>query len=179
MKKIITAIVLSALVFGGGLSAQERQNAVFVDLGYPLAGLILGGFGIGGGYERALLPQVSVRANVGYLGFSVSDYDFTGFDISAGARFYPLRTAVSKLYIEGALGYSPISVTYKSEEASTNLFTVAGVVGWKAVFGVGFFLEPYIGYRYGIGELNLPSGLNSISYSATGLSYGIGLGWAF
>jgi hypothetical protein len=177
-------MVVLAIVFGGGLSSafaqeRERQNAVFVDLGYPIAGLLLGGFGIGAGYERAFLPQISVRGNVGYIGYSNSDLDFMGFDIGAGLRYYPLSSAVGKFYIEGGFVYSPILIKHKGEEAASNIFVIAASLGWKVIYKTGFFLEPYIGYKIGIGELNMPKGLSSVSYDPSGLAYGIGLGWAF
>lgn len=189
MKKMLVAIIVASVAAGGALPSvfaqeTEKKNAVFVDLGYPILGLISGGFGIGLGYERALLPQLSVRGNVGYLGFDATDSNsntlkYVGFDLVAGLRYYPLNSAISKLYLEGAFGVSPISMTYKGEKVNSSPVTIAVTAGWKAVFGGGLFLEPYVGYRRAIGEVKFPNNAPSISYDVNGLTYGFGLGWAF
>ncbi|MDR0670029.1 MAG: hypothetical protein LBF95_08100 [Treponema sp.] len=183
MKRIIMVCVL--VLVSGCVFAQEmpretgKKNAVFVDLGYPIMGLIFGGFGIGGGYERAALPQVSISGNVGYVGFTLNDVEYLGFDISAVIRYYPSGMAVSKFYI-GAMGScSPLSITYNGSKETSYPLTVAGMAGWKNVAGGGFFWEPYVGYRKSFGELKLPAGLGNLDYELTGLMFGVGLGWAF
>jgi hypothetical protein len=53
------------------LSAQttpaNKKNYAFVDFAPLLAGVLLGGFGIGGGYERALTNYFSVVGYFDYL----------------------------------------------------------------------------------------------------------------
>jgi hypothetical protein len=176
MKK--TIVLCMALVIAGSAGAQEK-NALFVDLGYPLVGLIYGGFGIGGGYERALLPQLSVYGNAGYVGFTLEDLDYLEFDVSAGLRYYPMGNAVRGFYIGGLAGVSPITMSYGSDRASSFPVTVAGLVGWKIITASGFFWEPYLGYRFVFGEVKLPAGTGQFNYDPEGPAFGIGIGWAF
>jgi hypothetical protein len=177
MKKTIV-LCMALLVIAGSAGAQEK-NALFVDLGYPLVGLIYGGFGIGGGYERALLPQVSVYGNAGYVGFTLEDLDYLGFDVSAGLRYYPMSNAVRGFYIGGLAGVSPITMSYSGDRTISFPVTVAGLVGWKGIVAGGFFWEPYVGYRWVFGEMKLPAGVGQTDYDLEGLTFGIGIGWAF
>ncbi|MDR2376954.1 MAG: hypothetical protein LBD96_11025 [Treponema sp.] len=182
MKKMIAACMLAFVILPVFAQEPEKKNAVFVDLSYPLMGLIYGGFGIGGGYERALLPQVSAGGNFGYVGFSLENIEYLGFDIRADIRYYPLGTAISKFYIGAIASCSSISITYNSSRQTSYPFTVAGIAGWKGVSGSGFFWEPYVGYRKAFGELKLPAGTGNIDHLSNlinGLVFGIGLGWAF
>jgi hypothetical protein len=188
MKNILAALVV-VFVSGGALpsvSAQdvsarkaEKKNAVFVDAGYLLLGLIYEGYGLGGGYERALLPQLSVRGNVGYMNFLLDGLGYRGFDINAALRYYPSGEAVHKFFIEGIASYTPLSLTYNSSREDSNIFALALTVGWKSVFGGGFFLEPSIGYRKAFGDMKLPVGVALSQYELTGPVFGLGLGWAF
>jgi hypothetical protein len=185
---LIAAFVFISL-FGGGLSSvyaqeqvkpKEPKSAVYVDLGYLITGLTLGGFGLGLGYEHALLPRLSVRGAVSGIGYQAdSSLTFLGFDIGAGVRYYPLGSAVAKFYLGGELAYSPISISYLDSEANSNIFSAALMAGWKIVFSNRFFMEPYIGYRAAMGELKLPSSIRSVSYNASGFMWGIGIGRTF
>ncbi|MDR0731267.1 MAG: hypothetical protein LBF63_06320 [Treponema sp.] len=190
MKRLIAVCMLAlviAPVFAqdpGQESARdpEKKNAVFVDAGYLLMGLIYGGFGIGGGYERALLPQLSVAGNFGYVGFSLENMEYLGFEIRVDVRYYPFGTAPGKFYIGAVTSCASISITYNSSRETSYPVTVAGIAGWKGVSGGGFFWEPYVGYRKGFGELKLPAGAGSsdhLSGLINGLFFGVGLGWVF
>jgi hypothetical protein len=178
-RKILVLLLIS--IFAVSSFAQEKKNAVFVDFGSTIIGVMNGGFGIGFGYERALSDNFSVMVSASYIGFTIAGYkyDTEYLGISAGlrARYYPLSNPVGGWYIDIGGGYSYIGITY-DEKATSNIFEAGILTGWKFIFRPGFFLEPGIRYTFVFGEINTPSGSASIS-AVGGFSFWLGLGWAF
>jgi hypothetical protein len=188
MRKLFVLFALTIFMLGGlsSLAAQERKNAVYVDLGYLITGLTTnGGIGFGLGYERALGSYLSFKGNLGFLGiFKNNDESFLGFDVVANIRAYPMGSALGKFYLEGHFDYTPITITMNNAAAQSHIFFAGAEIGWKGIFKNGLFLEPYIGYAFHVsGDLNVPGpGTGTESYSVdslTGLKLGISLGWAF
>jgi hypothetical protein len=73
--------------------------------------------------------------------------------------------------------YSYIAVSY-GDKADSHILEAGVLTGWKFVFGGGFFLEPGLGYRFTLGDVNTPIGSASIP-PIGGFTWWLGLGWAF
>ena len=194
MKKFVFSLILGGLVANAAF-AQEVENAIFVDLTPTLVtGLLTiasadsSGFGIGLGYERGLSDNLALQIPLAYVGYTLPGsglvLELKYFSIASGAhiRFYPLSTAVRGFFIDGGCDYTFVSIEYGSDKADSHVFTPNAKAGWKFIFGDdgGFFLEPGLGYRYGIGDVKVPVGSGDPSLPATqGLLIWLGLGAAF
>jgi hypothetical protein len=184
MKKIIASLIFAGFVSTASFS-QEAENAVFVNFGSTLVGVLAGGFGVGLGYERGLSDHLSVQAVFSYIGFStkgsqfIADTEYLGIGFEAHARLYPLGTAVQGLFLDVGGEYSYISVEF-NEKLESSIFRAEAKAGWKFVFGggSGFFLEPGVCYGIIFGELKLPAGAASVP-AVGGLGFWLGMGWAF
>ncbi|MDR2803505.1 MAG: hypothetical protein LBB22_04350 [Treponema sp.] len=187
-KKTVFAIVLTAILSVQSF-AQEIPNAVFVDFGTTISGVLLGGFGIGLGYERGLSDYISVMISAAYIGFVLEgetfgsytrpDTIYTGISVGAHARVYPLADVVRRWFIDVGGNYSHITIEF-GDKADSDLFEIGAVTGWKFVFGdsSGFFLEPGLGYTFVFGDINTPLGSADIP-ATDGFRLWLGLGWAF
>jgi hypothetical protein len=184
MKKKILGFVLAGLITVPTF-AQEIPNAIFVDIGPGLIYGILGGFGIGGGYERALNDHFSVMATAWGGGVTISGNlgDTSVFTISGGprARLYPLGHAVKGLFVDAGADFLYMSATV-NDDSATGVIGTAGIkAGWKIVFGSdgGFFLEPGFGYKVCLfGEVNGPD-ISVTIPTFVGPELWLGLGAAF
>ena len=194
MKKGISVVLLAVLVAGGVFAQEEerreKQNAVFLDVGPLFMGLLLGGFGIGAGYERAINNSFSAMGHFDILMFTLrDDIDYKepvfAFDIDVHGRWYPLKSALAKLFVDVGVGYGSFSDKVEPKAAyietmkyTVHILSIGAKAGWKFILGPGFVLEPSLGYSYAF-ELanNRPGGATKLTIG--GLSYSIGLGWAF
>jgi hypothetical protein len=161
---------------GVGEVGSNPQNAVQVDLGYLLAGLLGGGFGIGGAYERAFTDQISVKAMGGFITWSLVDATFV--DVYGEARYYIWPTGLNGLFVGGGAGLTLVSYSSGTESFSYVWPGILGEVGYKFTFGddpqSGFFAEPFLGFQGVFGSLDA-----DITYSYGGFNYGVGLGYSF
>ena len=161
--------------------AQGVQNTVFVDAGMTIMGLLGGGLGIGGGYERRITRHLSLLGNFDYLEMPYDTSSGTEkIKIIGGSlhsRVYPLGTALTGWLVGLGAGYSygfspalddNIGVPYIS--ARTGLKWILGKTS-------GFVLEPALGYNMVLlGE----SASNSVkSAMKNNFFIAMGLGWAF
>jgi len=163
--------------------AQERNSAVFVDLGSTIAGVMGGGFGIGFGYEQGIADNISLLVNASYIGFTIDggilnhDTEFLGISAGLGVRYYPLNNPVNGWFFDVSGIYSYINIKH-GDEAVSNLFEMRLLTGWKFVFPSGFFLEPGLRYTIVFGDIKMPAGAASVP-SVGGLGLWLGLGIAF
>ena len=208
IKKTILLLVLVTIVTGG-IFAQSvwnnsfnfssgptpQKGALFVDLGYTIAYLLVGGFGIGLGWEGRINDSSTylISGNIGIYGREWNSayygkYGYTAFDfgIEGNYRYYFFKSAIDKLFIDGGLGYGMKSWTYTYDRNGSNKTYSWGVLyipvyaGYKIIIGPGFVLEAHAGYRAGI-KVSDPDGYNS-SLSIPdfgGLIFGVAIGWAF
>jgi hypothetical protein len=146
-------------------------NAVQVDLGYLLAGLLGGGFGIGGAYERAITDQISVKGIGGFLTWPIAGYTF--IDAYGEGRYYIFPTALNGPFVGGGAG---ATLATFDDGVTTETYFWPGILleaGYKYTFGEdatsGFFGEAFVGFQSVFGSITGYGGFN----------YGFGLGYAF
>ncbi|GHV88018.1 hypothetical protein AGMMS50267_03780 [Spirochaetia bacterium] len=196
MKKTVLVLVLAS-VLAGGVFAQngglfdlksgptQQKGVLFVDLGYTIEYLRLGGFGIGAGWEQQINKNWTWVANAGfgtykedYVFFEISTLDFS---LEANARFYIFGTALDKLFINAGLGFGYFSWKIEDESKAWGALNIPLYAGWKFVIAPGFVAEIDIGYRVGIGIIEPDSTGSSLVTGPDygGLITGIRLGWAF
>jgi hypothetical protein len=181
MKKKVLGVFLAAFLSVSSFAQEMVPTAVFVDFGSTIIAALAGGFGIGLGYERGLTNNFSALINASYIGFTAqgSPQDTKFLSASAGlhARYYPLRDAVKRLFVDVGGTYSYVAIIY-GDKVDSHVFELGALIGWKFVFGGGFFLEPGVGYRVIFGEVNTPAGSASIA-PTSGVTWRLGMGWAF
>jgi hypothetical protein len=181
-KKIAAVLVLTVLLSNAAFAQKAKRNAVFVDVGPLIEGLIFGGFGLGVGYERALTDYWTVLGHGDYE--SILGGDLWALDIDVHGRYYfQLGPAVAGLFADLGLGYGLLSWKglFRDETVTASAFTISAKVGYKYIFRPGFFLEPAVGYSFAIsGGLKDSTGeKHTGDIGGTGLNYGMSLGWAF
>jgi hypothetical protein len=186
MKKKVLGLFFAAFL-SVSTFAQEVPNAVFVDFGSTIVGVLLGGFGIGLGYERGIADNLSAIITAGYIGYKiekstviVNDTEYLGVSGGVHLRYYPLSEAVKRWFIDIGGTYSYMEITFDGIKAESNVVEVAALTGWKFVFGEsgGFFLEPGLGYRFIFGDIKTPVGSAELP-SMSGFTLWLGMGWAF
>ena len=163
--------------------AQERNNAIFVDVGATLVSALAGGFGTALQYERGLSENFSALFYTGLIKITMDggrwrhDTDFLGIVAGVGMRYYPFHNPVRGWFVDVAGAYNYVKIKH-GEEAISNLFELRLLTGWKFVFRPGFFLEPGIRYTFAFGDLKLPA-ITASEPKLGGLGLWIGIGWAF
>jgi hypothetical protein len=179
LKKVLVLLLLIVLI-AGMVSAQEEHpnTAINVNIGPTIAGLLFGGFGIGGGLELALSEPLAFRINANYMSFSYSLFtvssSFTYVSISPTIRVYPLSIAIEGLYIGGGailyLFTSGASVGGSSSNGALFIPSIDFEFGYKTNIS-GFFIEPNLRYNIlFVSDLNVAVG---------GLNYGFNIGYCF
>ena len=182
---VSTAFAQDMQLPGTGKGEENANIAVGINP-YPLIyGLILGGFGIGAGFEYQFLPFLSAEANVSYLGWSYTgwygEYGYSMFNIMVGAKWYlmhtifDMETAVNGPFAGLLLGADIIGYTYASVSETAFFFDIMPVVGYKWNFmgGKGFFVEPSVGYKIAIGDTD------AVDYDPSEFYYNLKIGWSF
>ena len=159
-------------------AGQNPSNAIQVDVGYLISGLMGGGFGIGGGYEFALSDNFTGKVMGGFVTWSWFDTTWSFIDIYGQARYYIWPTAVNGLYVGAGAGvtifdYSIGSLVWPG---------IIADVGYKFTLADdgrgGFFLEPYLGFQALLGTGGTGDDV-WLTPGYGGLRYGLGLGWTF
>ena len=181
MKKLILVLVVVAMLIGVGGNAfavnlpgvapegSNPKNAVHADLSWLFSGLISGGFGIGAGYERAVLPYLSIKATGGFIFWPYG----SSISILGGVRGYFLKGAVNGPFAGVSAGVNIASFSYGGYGASGVGFSMLIEGGYK--FTVmnggqgGFFVEPVIGALLGFGAGGVGAGFH----------WGANIGWSF
>jgi hypothetical protein len=204
-KKIILLLILATLVAGGVFAdawnnsfkfnsgPTPQKGALFVNFGPTINYLILGGFGIGLGWESQIgsFSSILIDAEVGfyeYKPYSSYYYRYNEFDfaVEANYRYYFFKSAIDKLFINAGLGFVMLTRKYPNNstyfrEGDTGIWTALTIpvyAGYKVIIGPGFVLELNAGYRIGIG-LTTPRGYSYNSREYGSGIYGIRIGWAF
>ncbi|MFP4564148.1 MAG: hypothetical protein ACLFRY_12650 [Spirochaetia bacterium] len=185
MKKLLLVLVVVAMLVGVGSNAfaqnlpgvapqgSNPKNAVHLDLSWLFSGLISGGFGIGGAYERSLTPFLSLKITGGFM----SVYGGTYINVLGGVRWYFLHlgvadTAVNGPFVGASGGVGIINFSYYGSSYSGVVPEILFEGGYKFTLmnggQNGFFVEPVIGYLLAIGAV-----------AAGGFHWGVNIGWAF
>jgi len=168
----------------------EPQNAVFFDFGPMLVGAILGGFGIGVGYERAIADEFTLLGHFNYIGaeleFSNDKMTFLLVGGSIAGRYYPLKTAVRGLFIEMGAGFNYTNFAYYidkylDEELKSLVVELGPTVGWKFISRRGIFMELGVGcfLRLGKGPFERAFEEAGMDSGANYLRWLFSLGWTF
>jgi hypothetical protein len=201
MKKI-WGILLLVIVLGGAAFAQGvpagPQQAVYINLTPTVIATVLGGVGLGGGYEYALQPNLSFLATVDMAGGSFANPDIGGgtvdyffMNISAAVRHYFFNNAVTGFYVSLGIGDMFVQGKINNVVGGVNIFTIEADLGYKFSIGSNFFWEPYIGvaYRFAQGTdafqqpfaemQTIMSAVPGLSLNGIGMTGGISLGVVF
>ncbi|GHU70368.1 hypothetical protein FACS189450_04690 [Spirochaetia bacterium] len=187
MKKSIILSVFALTVVFYGFSQENKthlNNAPFIDIWPLFVGGLNDGFGITLGYEAAPLRQLSIVNSFTFLQYSTDinnqDINILTLGYKLRGRFYPLSSAVDKLFI--GLGFNYTYVYGYGEidnKKDGNIWEFAIDLGWKFIFIQGPFLEISCGYKPKIAsDLDVEKISPTIPKPAW-LEYGIALGWAF
>jgi hypothetical protein len=182
---VSTAFAQDVQLPGTGKGDENANIAVGIDPYWLISGLLLGGFGIGASFEYQFLPFLSAEASVGYVGASYELWSYkiaySQFSFLVGAKWYLMHTiaqtetAVNGPFAGMMIGGDILSYTYGDDSNSTFFFDIMPVVGYKWNFmgGKGFFVEPSVGYKIAIGNLE------GYDVSTGGFYYNLKLGWSF
>jgi len=171
---VLLIVITSAGAFAQEMKKPSAQNAININVGTTVVGLVLGGFGIGAGYERALSHAVALRLNGDYMSIKVLNESYSIFDAILTARWYPENKALEGFFVEGGGGIWGVGVPTSLNLKQSN-WIFPGVqldVGYKWNFN-GFFFEPLIGYQLAFG------GIEGSTFRAGGFLIGINVGFAF
>ena len=205
LKKTVLLLILVAIVTGGVFADEVWNNsfnfksgptpqsgALFVDLSYTFAYMILGGFGVGLGWEGRINDTSTylISGNIGAYDYNSGSlfglgYKYSGFDfgLEGNYRYYIFKSAIDKLFVNAGLGFGVITWTYSgyyNDKYSWAALYIPLYAGYKVIIGPGFVAELHLGYRVGIRVSepdNYYSSLRSPSFG--GGIFGIALGWAF
>ena len=183
-KTTFLSVFIFVIIFSTFSQEKENRldNAPFINFGPLLTGILNNGFGITLGYEIAPLKQLSIVNSVTFLQYYV-DVDNKNTDIltvgySLLGRFYPLSSAVDKLFIGVGFNYTFIHGEI-NENKNGNIWSPVVELGWKFIFPLNFFAELSLGYKP-----KFSADVDTSKYSPNdpkpkGVEYGLSLGWAF
>jgi len=161
----ILAIIMNVEVFSQENNEAIQKNAVSIDFGTLIWDLSTGGYGSGVSYERSIHEMFSV---LGHFSYSYHDWNYFAFE--AHGRWYPFKTALSKLFTDICLGYGLFW-----DDWTVNTIKISTKAGWKFIFGDGFFFEPIIGFGF---PFVINDNCDDLKIS-WGLGIGLNIGWAF
>jgi hypothetical protein len=147
----------------------QSTNAISINLGTILLGLLSNGFGIAGTYEFAISNNFSINSGLSYLNMvdlETSD-SLTMYTLTIGPRFYFSSNAVLGTYV----GAYPTLLGLTDGVSTETYFGLLFELGYKWVLGgsKGLYFEPWLGYSLYFGDASIMNGF----------SYGIGIGIAF
>ncbi len=184
MKKLLLVFVVVAMLVGVGSNAfaqnlpgvapqgSNPKNAVHLDLSWLFTGLISGGFGIGGAYERGLTPFLSLKITGGFMSFYGGYY----INVLGGVRWYFLNlgvadTAVNGPFVGASGGVGILELPYYGYGGVVPEILFEGGYKFTVMNGgkSGFFAEPVIAL------LLIPGGVLRTAY----FLFGANLGWSF
>ncbi|MFP4564147.1 MAG: hypothetical protein ACLFRY_12645 [Spirochaetia bacterium] len=182
MKRLLIVLVVVVMLggVGGNVFAQNLpgvapegdnpKNAVGIDLGTLFGSLIAGGFGIGGSYERELIPILSIKVTGSFASFPLY-----GSLVSAtgAARWYFLKTSLNGPYVSAGGG---VGIMLTGGTAVMPIIYGEGGYKFTVMNGgeSGFFVEPFVGFSYQPFNISGPGMVN-----LGGFSFGANLGWSF
>jgi len=180
MKKLLLVLIVVAMLVGVGSNAfaqnlpgvapqgSNPQNAVHLDLSWLFSGLITGGFGIGGAYERALMPFLSLKVTGGFVLWPYG----SSITVLGGVRGYFLKGAVNGPFAGVSAGVNITSISLYGYSVSGVGFAMLVEGGYKFTImnggQGGFFVEPVIGAMFAFG-----AGVG------VGFHWGANIGWSF
>jgi hypothetical protein len=208
LKKFVMVLVLASLVAGGAFAQDSvwnnsfninsgptpQKGVLFVDLGYMLAYGLLGGFGIGAGWESRINDTSTwlINGGIGIYGndslFGGYRYSAFDFSVEANYRYYIFKSALDKLFLNVGLGYGGESWSYTYDPPFQSLnkayswgsLNIPLYAGWKAIIGPGFVVEVDLGWRIGVRLINPPDYPSAYSTPSNGgFLFGLRFGWAF
>lgn len=179
MKKVLSffLVVFIGLTAAIDVFAEEEQNrhdrhrAIHFDPVPLINASLSGGFGISGGFEYALHPQLSGKAKLHYLGIPTRELSwvlrhedgfFHSLRLQAEGRFYPFANSVQRLFVNGGLQFQRGFGSFEVSGAQYNGSNSAGFylgLGHKFVIGnhrYALLVEPVLEYVHSI-HFGLPT----------------------
>lgn len=145
------------------------------------------------GYEWVITPDFAGVGNLLYTSAKFGDWQWSAFGIGGGIKKYAKPTAPEGFWYGGQGGVLIFSAKYKyttvewedlrytyreeTEEGSSTFFALAGLGGYKWIFGEGFVIEPQGGLALIMGRLELLG--ENIPISTIGACFGVNIGYAF
>jgi hypothetical protein len=206
-KRFVLVLVLVAIATGGAFGQDAWNNsfkfdsgptpqkgALFVDLSYTIAYLLLDGIGLGLGWEGRINDSSTylISGNFGIYGDDSGFYKYSALDFGGEANYhyYIFKSALDKLFINAGVGFGMKTWNYtygtgyggslKDTSYAWSALYIPLYAGYKLIIGPGLVVEVQAGYRVGI-ALSRPKDYPS-SYTGPAFGsaiYGIALGWAF
>jgi len=179
MAKVGTVLVMLLLLIGGTQVVFSREARAEGEFGNVISvnpfGLLLGV--ANAEYEKVWKPNMSFVGQAVFAFRSSGRWDWTLLGGGVGAKRYLNPTAPEKLWLGGNASVQYVSAEYRGDSDSSLFFGLAGLVGYKWIFGERFTVEPSLGLLISIGSLSIEG--ESIPISGVGGTLGISLGYAF
>jgi hypothetical protein len=146
VKKVILVLVVFAVIAAGGVFGQEKYDSSFKNTIF---------FGpVMAGYERSILPMLSVGVEVGIDAFGLSTNAEGGFRIfpafaDAFARWYPWKRV---FFVNLGLGFQNSGMGMETD-LTYGVFHIKPQVGWKLDIGNagGWIFEARAGFGMTVG----------------------------
>lgn len=173
-------VFLILLVFP---SFSQAKNVITIDINPELAAVFFNssgvkGLGFGLGYERVLIKNVSVGADVKSIFLTYPAYDarFSSIHIALHGRYYAF-SAPGKLFFDFGLG----GMYHRSPFQKSFMLSFGAAIGWKFIIKGHFVIEPYIGWTVFSGDKFLaPWSITALTeILIPGFCIGIPIGWSF
>jgi hypothetical protein len=178
MAKAGIILVVFLLLTGATQIASPQEARAQAEFGSVISinpfGLLLGV--ANAEYEKVWKPNMSFVGQAVFASRSSGDWDWMLLGGGVGVKRYLNSTAPEKLWFGGNASLQYVSADYGREEGSSVFLGLAGLVGYKWIFGQ-FTVEPSIGLLMSIGSLSIAG--ESIPITGVGGTLGISLGYAF
>ncbi len=179
MAKVGTVLVMFLLLIGGTQMVFSQEARAEGEFGNVISvnpfGLLLGV--ANAEYEKVWKPNMSFVGQAVFAFRSSGRWDWTLLGGGVGVKRYLNPTAPEKLWFGGNASVQYVSAEYRGDSDSSLFFGLAGLVGYKWIFGERFTVEPSLGLLISIGSLSIEG--ESIPISGVGGALGISLGYAF
>lgn len=179
MAKVGTVLVMFLLLIGGTQMVFSQEARAEGEFGNVISvnpfGLLLGVANVE--YEKVWKPNMSFVGQVVFASESSGRWDWTLLGGGVGVKRYLNTTAPEKFWFGGNASVNYVSAEYRRDSDSSFFLGLAGLVGYKWIFGERFTVEPSFGLLISIGSLSIEG--ESIPISGLGGALGISLGYAF
>ena len=200
MKKCVLCVMLAIMVLAAmplvaeeaAFKGSDPSMAISINPFATLLTLLTGGIGFEGSFEMKLSQNLSLYIPAMYYGWS---YNYSGYAYSwsylsiggevhyflADAAFnFGASNALRGLWAGGGVNLQFWTGTgyYTWSETVIDIMAKAGYKWMWGNTSPGFYLEPYLGFHYGISVANGGT-LPTTAPSYSGLGYGLNIGYAF
>lgn len=181
MKKTAAALVITLLVFAGGLKADTygKQNL----FGINPFGLLFNIYS--GEYGRFMDAEGTTEINVPFYFFSYED--FTAIGLGAKYRIYKDKNGEGVFYGGGltidSWSWKDIyywdGSTWKTDDTTWLTITPLGEAGYRWSWANGWTIAPSLELGFSVSTFDGNDAWGDLDYGAQGLHWGLNLGVAY